>query len=517
LAYVYDVLNRVTEIKENGATSGPGLLASYQYDSLGRRSSVARAGGSGAATAYGYDGASRLCTLAQTLAGSASVTYTLGYNAANQIVTRQVSNSAYVANPGAITAGYTANGLNQYTSVTGITASYVAANQATLTYDPAGALQTETTAGATTTLLYDGANLVGEYSSSGTILDRYVQGPGVDEPVLWRQGSGTSTRSWLTDDNQGSIIGYADQSDNSGATYTYGPYGEPITSSGASAWGGSRYRFTGQIEIPEAQLYFYKARMYDPAMGRFYQTDPVGYASDVNLYAYATNDTLNWSDPSSLDDSNNDNDPTLLSGIIVVDFGGVGALIAGYANTAPSHTGSNGLTTVIDLFLNLHNGSSASKNGNSGAQLALLVAPQSNGCSLVSPTGNFIARGADARFNPQTAAMLSQALGNLNQQGIVLVITSGYRSSLLQAALRSNPGLGALTPAAVSWHSAGAAVDFGPRANAGNLGAIQAAMVQAGFVWGGSFRTPDARHYQSQAAGTSPSSAMVQACARAGG
>ncbi len=295
VAYVYDVLNRVTQIEENGAASGPGLLASYRYDSLGRRSSVARAGGSGAATAYGYDGASRLCTLAQTLAGSASVTYTLGYNAANQIVTRQVSNSAYVANPAPITAGYTANGLNQYTAVTGITASYVAANQATLPYDPTGALQTETTAGATTTLLYDGANLVGEYSSSGSILDRYVPGPGVDEPVLWRQGAGTSTRSWRTADNQGSIIGYADQSGNSGATYTYGPYGEPITSSGASAWGGSRYRFTGQIEIPEAQLYFYKARMYDPAMGRFYQTDPV--ASDPNPYAYALGDPVNLTDP----------------------------------------------------------------------------------------------------------------------------------------------------------------------------------------------------------------------------
>ncbi len=34
VAYVYDVLNRVTQIEENGATSGPGLLASYQYDSL---------------------------------------------------------------------------------------------------------------------------------------------------------------------------------------------------------------------------------------------------------------------------------------------------------------------------------------------------------------------------------------------------------------------------------------------------------------------------------------------------
>ena len=62
VSYVYDVLNRVTQIEENGATSGPGLLASYAYDGLGRRSSITRAGGSGAGTGYGYDAAGRLQT-----------------------------------------------------------------------------------------------------------------------------------------------------------------------------------------------------------------------------------------------------------------------------------------------------------------------------------------------------------------------------------------------------------------------------------------------------------------------
>ncbi len=301
VTYVYDVLNRVTQVEENGATSGPGLLASYGYDSLGRRSTLTRAGGAGAGTGYAYDGASRLYTLTQTLAGSASVTYTLGYNAANQVLTKQVSNGAYVAHPASLTAGYVANGLNQYTSVTGVTASYTPANSAALSYDPAGRLQTETTAGATTSLLYSGDALVGEYTSSGAIVSRYVMGPGVDEPLVWYQGAGTSTRRWLTADNQGSVIGYADGSGNSGATYTYGPYGEPIVSGGASAWGGSRYRFTGQIEIPEAQLYYYKARVYDPNLGRFYQTDPAGLASDTNLYAYATEDPVNGSDPSGMD------------------------------------------------------------------------------------------------------------------------------------------------------------------------------------------------------------------------
>jgi RHS repeat-associated protein len=306
-------------VEENGATSGPGLLASYGYDSLGRRSTLARAGGAGAATGYAYDGASRLYTLTQTLAGSASVTYTFGYNASSQIVSKQVSNSAYLAHPGSITAGYVSNGLNQYTSATGITASYVPANSAALSYDPAGRLQTETTAGATTSLLYSGDALVGEYDSSGNIIARYAMGPGVDEPLVWYQGAGTPTRNWLTADNQGSVIGYADQGGNSGATYTYGPYGEPIAAGGASAWGGSRYRFTGQIEIPEAQLYYYKARVYDPNLGRFQQTDPAGLTTDTNLYAYATQDPVNGSDPSGMDDPDFDG----LGGDYAGGYGGV--------------------------------------------------------------------------------------------------------------------------------------------------------------------------------------------------
>jgi RHS repeat-associated protein len=318
------MLNRVTQIGEDGATSGVGLLASYTYDDHGRRTNIARAGGAGATTAIGYDGSDRISRLAQTFTGAAAdVTWTptYSYNLSPQAVGIGSTNDGYAWHGGVVTRNYVANGLNQYATVgpnawtydgrgnlmsnTADSYTYDPQNRlltasgptpVTLTYDPIGHLQTTASAGATTTFLYAGDMLVGEYDASGNILRRYVPGPGVDEPVVWYEGAGTSDRRWLHADTSGSVVGYSDSSGNSGATYAYDPYGLPPSWSA----GDSRYRYTGQLMIPEANLYYYKARMYDPANGRFPQTDPVGYQSDINLYAYVRNDPINGRDPGGM-------------------------------------------------------------------------------------------------------------------------------------------------------------------------------------------------------------------------
>jgi RHS repeat-associated protein len=263
------------------------------------RTGVARAGRAGLATTYAYDAISRLSSLQQALAGAAGTTFGFTYNAANQVVSRTDSSGAYTVAPAASAATYGVNGLNQYTSISGV--EPVGSGPAmTMTYDPLGRLSSITRGGITTDLLYDGAFLAGAYNPDGAISARYVPGPGADEPLTVYTGPGTSSVAWYVPDQEGSIIATADQNANATAQYAYDPYGVPLNSAGGIDWSGPRYSYTGQIQLGDAQTYFYKARMYDPTTGRFFQTDPAGFQGGINLYAYAMNDPVNGWDPTGL-------------------------------------------------------------------------------------------------------------------------------------------------------------------------------------------------------------------------
>ena len=49
-------------------------------------------------------------------------------------------------------------------------------------------------------------------------------------------------------------------------------------------------------------MYYYRARHYDPQVGRFIQMDPIGLAGgDTNLYRYVKNSPLRFSDPLGLE------------------------------------------------------------------------------------------------------------------------------------------------------------------------------------------------------------------------
>ena len=177
---------------------------------------------------------------------------------------------------------------NNLTSVSGTGISVA------LDYDAKGRLAEENSANGIVQFAYAGTALIAEYDSSNTLLRRYVHGPGSDEPIAVYEGSGTASKFYMMADHQGSIIGYTDSAGTVTDKNSYSPEGVP------DAANVGRFGYTGQMWLAEAELYHYKARAYDPQLGRFLQADPIGYGDGLNMYAYVGGDAVNRRDPSGL-------------------------------------------------------------------------------------------------------------------------------------------------------------------------------------------------------------------------
>jgi RHS repeat-associated protein len=160
--------------------------------------------------------------------------------------------------------------------------------------------------GSTTYYYYDDQNMVQEGSSAMFATRIYVHGAGVDEIVA---SQAVSSGEWRYHhyDGQGNCILLTDTSGAIREQYDYDAFGMPYvynaggaTLAAAAQW-GNRFLFTGREWLSELRIYDYRARQYQPELGRFLQPDPKEFgAGDYNLYRYCHNDPVNKSDPTGL-------------------------------------------------------------------------------------------------------------------------------------------------------------------------------------------------------------------------
>jgi RHS repeat-associated protein len=138
------------------------------------------------------------------------------------------------------------------------------------------------------------------------LLRKFIYGPGIDEPICLLEVAENNAVYYYHFDGLGSVVALSDVNSVLVERYTYDVFGRPTirdangTEIAASAF-ANPYLFTGRAYDAETGLYYYRARYYDYATGRFLQPDPIGYNDGLNLYAYVANNPLAWTDPLGLE------------------------------------------------------------------------------------------------------------------------------------------------------------------------------------------------------------------------
>jgi RHS repeat-associated protein len=303
----------------------------------------------------------------------------------------------------------------------------------TLRYDPLGRLHRVTGPSSDTTFLYDGDALTAEYDASGNVLRRYVHGSnaGADDPLIWYEGATLDPVRYLHADERGSIVAVADANGNAIARNSYDEYGIPAASN------QGRFQYTGQIWLPELGMYHYKARAYSPTLGRFMQTDPVGYDDQFNLYAYVGNDPINRTDPS-------------------------GRLACPSRNCFTTTERQRDGSILVSRY------ETVVRSVPSAAGPIPVPTAEPRGSIRLQPQHQ-TANGAPAQL--RTPAMRENLLGLSERVGRTIEVDSGYRNTRQQAALQGN---NANTVASRSEHTVGDAADVSARGMSGRSLAAEA-------------------------------------------
>ncbi len=168
-------------------------------------------------------------------------------------------------------------------------------------FDGDGNRTKQVTSGCLTSrYVYDGPNVVLDLNASNQVVNAYVNGPGIDQPVeriAFVAGTQSSRLVYHTD-GLGSVIAMTDSPQSAVKTYTYEAFGRIRSETGLAV---DRYTYTGREAIGDSLgLYYYRWRVMDPNTGRFISEDPLGFWDSPNVYCYVDNAPQTYIDPSGL-------------------------------------------------------------------------------------------------------------------------------------------------------------------------------------------------------------------------
>lgn len=335
IRHSYDRLSQLTQVDRQSSGNSGHLITDYQYDPVGRIVDINNRFNTTVIShdAYSYDSGSRLTGKTGNDGNS-----TVGYGKDNQISTVAHSNQtdeAYNFNALGIRAGWVTDPQDSRRVLSDGKYQYQYDDEGNLTqkrevstgkmtnyewdyrnrlvkvslsdgsrvdygYD---AEDRRTSKKVTTSDLqvttsekyvYDGADIALVVDGAGVLVERYLFGAGVDN-VLSREKGGAVV--WSLADRQGSVVDLVDQNGAVLNHFAYDSFGQRTQTTGVEF----RFGYTGRELDAETGLYYYRARYYDPMVGRFVSEDPIGFgAGDPNLYRYVGNNATNFTDPSGL-------------------------------------------------------------------------------------------------------------------------------------------------------------------------------------------------------------------------
>ena len=317
--YTYDELNRLKTVKIDWLAGQP--TATYYYDDAGRLTGLTNFNGT--VTSYGYDTANRLTSLENRKSDTTVIStyeFTLDGNGGRTQVIQEEPLSPGVSAPGAtaydyntaknrlLTAGgdsFTYDYEGQLASGRGVTYAFdyyygmehtlsTIGNSHEFYYDAMGRRIEAVRSGATTRYVYDeGGNLILEADGDNSILRYYVHGLGL--------------MAMVTPEDQvycyhydaiGSTVAMTDSSQTAINIYAYDPFGNIL---GQEESIDQPFKYVGQYGVMAEyndNLYYMRARYYDPKVGRFILEDPIGFkGGNVNLSVYVGNNPVMLADP----------------------------------------------------------------------------------------------------------------------------------------------------------------------------------------------------------------------------